>query len=252
MKPGQKHIIFDLDGTIFDTEFEVSRITAGLAEEQGAALSAEEVFQRFAGLGCDDKFSGIAKACGLSFNKDQLTHLEHEHESQKQDIYHRDHLPVVPGVPEVLAALAAAGDILSIGSSNPSARSRMGLTKENLLPYFEERIYGPDLVEGRKKPDPAVFLLAMQANGSTPGNTVVIEDTEPGIAAARAAGVFVIAYLDPRFGTGTAAIEKEKSFRAAGADAVIRDFKDVLQNLPQVKGTTAVFHAKPKRNGFSS
>ena len=250
MKQSQKHIIFDLDGTIFDTEFEVSRITATLAAEQGAALPAEEVFQRFAGLGCDDKFSGIAASCGLSFDKAQLAQLEKEHESQKQDIYHREHLPVVPGVPQVLAALEAAGDVLSIGSSNPSARSRLGLGKENLLSYFGDRIYGPDLVEGRKKPDPAVFLLAMKENGSNPENTVVIEDTEPGIVAGRAAGVFVIAYLDPRFGTGAAALEKEKSFRAAGADVVVRDFKDVLQNLPQVKQKTASFQAKPK-SGFS-
>jgi len=72
----------------------------------------------------------------------------------------------------------------------------------------------------------------MHANGSSTQNTIVIEDTEPGIVAGRAAGAFVIAYLDPRFGTGNMALEKQKSMHLAGADAVVRDFHDVLNFIP--------------------
>ncbi|MBW7910249.1 MAG: HAD family phosphatase [Alphaproteobacteria bacterium] len=177
----QRHVIFDLDGTIFDTEFEVSKITAELAADRGCAMTAEDVFRQFAGLGCEDKFAGIAHAAGMCFTSAEITELTLLHEDRKQQIYYREHLPVVAGVPDVLKALSAAGDILSIGSSNPSARSRLGLQKENLLDHFGSRIYGPDLVDGRKKPDPAIFLLAMRANGSSTTNTIVIEDTEPGL-----------------------------------------------------------------------
>jgi len=228
----QRHIIFDLDGTIFDTEFEVSRITAELAADRGCAMSPEDVFCRFAGLGCEDKFAAIAHAAGMCFTPAEINELTLAHEDRKQQIYYRERLPVVPGVPDVLQALSAAGDILSIGSSNPTARSRLGLEKEVLADYFGARIYGPDLVDGRKKPDPAIFFHAMHANGSSTQNTIVIEDTEPGIVAGRAAGAFVIAYLDPRFGTGNMALEKQKSMHLAGADAVVRDFHDVLNFIP--------------------
>lgn len=245
----QRHIVFDLDGTIFDTEFEVSRITAELAADRGCAMAADDVFCQFAGLGCEDKFSGIAHAAGMCFTSAELTQLTLLHEDRKQQIYYRARLPVVPGVPEVLNALSAAGDILSIGSSNPTARSRLGLEKEGLLDHFGSRIYGPDLVDGRKKPDPAIFLLAMRANGSSTTNTIVIEDTEPGIVAGRSAGAFVIAYLDPRFGQGAAAMEKEKSMRMAGADAVVRDFRDVLNFIPSCAPSSApasLFRSMPQ------
>jgi len=232
MQHKQRHIIFDLDGTIFDTEFEVSRITAELAADRCCAMSPEEVFQRFAGLGCEDKFAGIAHAAGMCFTPAEITDLTLAHEDLKQQIYYGERLPVVPGVPEVLQALSSAGDILSIGSSNPTGRSRLGLEKEGLIDHFGSRLYGPDLVDGRKKPDPAIFLYAMRANGSSTQNTIVIEDTEPGIVAGRAAGAFVIAYLDPRFGSGAVAVEKEKSMRLAGADAVVRDFREVLGFIP--------------------
>lgn len=246
MQPGQRHVIFDLDGTIFDTEFEVSRITAELAADRGCALSPEDVFCQFAGLGCEDKFAGIAHAAGMCFTSAEITDLTLAHEDLKQQIYYRDRLPVVPGVPEVLQALSAAGDILSIGSSNPTARSRLGLEKEGLIDYFGSRLYGPDLVDGRKKPDPAIFLHAMRANGSSTQNTVVIEDTEPGIVAGRAAGAFVIAYLDPRFGDGTMAFEKEASMRMAGADAVVRHFRDVLNLIPSCAPSVAAVHRMPR------
>lgn len=245
MQPAQRHVIFDLDGTIFDTEFEVSRITAELAADRGCAMSAEEVFCQFAGLGCEDKFAGIAHAAGMCFTAAEITDLTLAHEDRKQQIYYRDRLPVVPGVPEVLQALSAAGDILSVGSSNPTARSRLGLEKEGLIDHFGSRLYGPDLVDGRKKPDPAIFLYAMCANGSSTQNTIVIEDTEPGIVAGRAAGAFVIAYLDPRFGDGHIALEKEKSMRLAGADAVVRRFHDVLDFIPSIKPVVTPLRVAP-------
>lgn len=253
MKPGQRHVIFDLDGTIFDTEFEVSRITADIAAEKGAAMPVEDVFRTFAGLSGHDKFKGIGASCGLTFNAEELSAMNDEHEARKQQIYYRPSIPVVPGVPEVLEALQAAGDVLSIGSSNPTTRSRLGLGKENLLRYFGDRLYGPDLVGERKKPDPAVFQRAMHEQGSDPRHTVVIEDTEPGIVAGYRTGAFVIAYLDPRFGNGAAAQKKEQSFRAAGANVVVRDFRDIPKVMPAADAAPQASRKPPQKpQPFSS
>ncbi len=128
-----------------------------------------------------------------------------------------------------------AGDLISLCSSNPSQRSKTCLKTARLSAYFNERVYGPDMVAGRKKPDPASYILAMNENGSNATNTVVVEDSEPGIVAGKKAHAFVVAYLDPRFGTGAVAEAKKRSFRAAGADMVIRDFKDFKAALPRQK-----------------
>lgn len=232
MQLSQRHIIFDLDGTLLDTEFEVACITAALAAERGCAMPPEDIFCQFSNFGCENKFAAIAHAADMCFTSAEITELTLMHEDRKQQIYYRENMPVVPGAAEALQVLSAAGDVLSVGSSNPTARSQLGLEKAGLVDYFGSRIYGPDLVDGRKKPDPAIFLYAMHANGSSTQNTIIVEDTEPGIVAGRAAGAFVIAYLDPRFGVDMRAMEKEKSMYLAGADVVVRDFHKALKFIP--------------------
>jgi len=233
------HVIFDLDGTVFDTEFEVSRITAELAAEKGCALTAEDVFRDFAGLGSRDKFAGIAAASGVALSDDELSALSQAHRDRKAAIYSQDVIPVMPGVVAALEMFKNAGAVLSIGSTNLSTRSAMGMEKAGLRHYFGGGLYGPDLVDDRRKPDPSVFQLAMRENGSTPENTVVVEDSEPGLVAGRAAGAFVVGFLDPRFGNGAAARAKEAAFRKAGADAVIRDYADLARVLPYLRGKPA-------------
>lgn len=233
--PKQLHIIFDMDGTIFDTEFEVSRITSDIAMEYGICISPERVFCEFAGLGAREKFVEIAKAEKTALSEDAFTAMGKEHEIRKNGLYLLDHIPVVPYIPDVFAVLKRAKHLLSIGSTNNSPRQRLGLEKAGFLHYFGDRLYGPDLTEGRKKPDPAIFLLAMKENKSMPANTVVVEDTEVGIVAGRAAGAFVIAYLDPRFGTGEAAARKTEQFKKSGANSIIRSFHDFMNALPEQK-----------------
>ncbi len=71
---------------------------------------------------------------------------------------------------------------------------------------------------------------------STPKNTVVIEDSEPGMQAGRAAGAIVVALLDHRFGNGEAAAAKAAAFRKAGADIIIRDLGELKDYIaPQVR-----------------
>ncbi len=235
MTQQSRHIIFDLDGTLLDTEYEVACITADLATEQGCAISADEVFRDFSGLGSREKFTEIAESRGVVLSDATLDTLSRLHEERKGELSKGSTLPVNPHVPETLEDLKQAGDVISLCSSNPTQRSKLCLETAGLSAYFNERVYGPDLVAGRKKPDPASYLLAMEENGSDAANTVVVEDSEPGIVAGKKAHAFVIAYLDPRFGTGVVAEAKKQSFREAGADIVIRDFKDFKAALPQQK-----------------
>lgn len=228
------HVVFDMDGTLMDTEWETSAITANLAAEMGWNLSAGEVFREHAGLGAKEKFVSIASVFGVTPTDAQLEYLATEHEARKSKIYQREVIPTMPNVAAALQAVADKGALMSIGSSNPSARSKLGLDKTGLRKHFNDRVYGPDLVDGRKKPDPAVFLLAMSENASDAKNTYVIEDTEPGMQAARAAGTVVIALLDPRFGDGVAAEAKAEAFKKAGADIIIRDLSEIAQYVPAV------------------
>lgn len=241
------HVIFDLDGTLADTEFETSVITADLAREKGWEISAEDVFVHHAGLGAKEKFASIAKAVGATATDEELAQLGEEHERRKKLIYDREHLPLMQHAAEMLAGLAKTGALISLASTNPSYRSKSVLDRAGLRKFFDDRVFGPDLVEWKKKPDPAVYLAAMAASGVDAKNTFVVEDTLPGIVAGHAAGTFVIALLDPRFGNGKEAEDKMKAFIDDGANAIIRSLDGVLQIVPvSQKPAAAVSTAAPK------
>lgn len=240
------HFIFDLDGTLADTEYETSIITADLAQEMGWDISPQEVFVRHAGLGSKEKFQSIAAVFGANPSDEQLEYLSHEHERRKKEIYLREHVTLIPGALELLAALSQGDTRLSLASTNTSDRSKLVLDKTGMRPAFGDRIVGPDMTEGRKKPDPAVYLLAMAQSGIPASQTYIVEDTLPGIIAGHAAGGFVIALLDPRFGNGEDAEKKMEAFRVAGANAIIRSLDGVLQVVPVPQKQAAVATLSPQ------
>lgn len=221
-----KHIIYDLDGTLFDTEYQTSEISAQLANAYGCRTDAKEVMRLAAGYGTREKFNLLARRYGVNLSEQDHKYLNREHEARKQKLYDGV-IPVIDYVPEMLAAQRRAGHILSVGSSNPTERIRMGLDKTGLRYFFNDRVYGPDLTGGVRKPDPAVFLLAMKSNGSDASTTVIVEDTTPGIVAARAAGAYVVAYLDRAFGRGAAADKQAAKFKNAGADLIVSDYREM-------------------------
>src|SRR3982750_3685327 len=194
-------IVFDLDGTVLDTEYEISAITADILREHGYEIDTDTVFARYGGLSFSDKFNKIASERGRSITPEQLNAIRPVYDARKKAIYNRDGLAPVGGVSGLLARLSVGMDnTLAIGSSNTTDRSALGLKSGHLSQYFGQRLYGPDLVGGRKKPDPALYVRAIHENGFSPSQTIIVDDSEPGIRAGHLAGAFVVAYLDPRFG----------------------------------------------------
>lgn len=217
------HIIFDLDGTLLDMEYDVSAADAKLATEHGWPTTADEVFLELSGLSGKEKFERIAQKHGVAPTTEEIEVLSEKHEQENHDLHHRPVLTAIPGAPQLLDKLEKHGHTLSLGSSTPTTGSKPALEKLGLAQHFNERVFGPDNSAGhRKKPAPDIYLQAMK--GHEDEINVVVEDSVTGAIAGHAAGAFVIARLDPRFGTGAAAAAKTAEFRANGADIVIRDY----------------------------
>ncbi len=217
--------VFDLDGTVLDTEYAISAITAEVLRERGYDIDAAKVFSQYSGLSFKDKFNKIAVDYGRSFDPGDLQSLQKDYDARKKVLYASEGLTLVSGMDRLLARLAVnPQNTLAIGSSNEVRRSQQGLRNAHLTAYFNDRVYGPDLVGGRKKPYPDIYQLAMRDNGFKPAESVVIDDSEPGIRAGHLAGAFVVAYLDPRLGDKSAG--KRAEFIAAGADVVISSFDE--------------------------
>jgi beta-phosphoglucomutase family hydrolase len=176
--------IFDWDGVIVDSSRQHAESWERLAKQTGHTLPPGH-FERSFGMTNKRIFAEILKWPG---NTAEYMWLK---EKLYRDIVAETGIEPLPGVPEFLEALRAAGIPCAIGSSTPRENIDFVLGIVGLSRYFSHIVASEDVVHG--KPDPEVFLLCAKALGFAPGNCVVFEDAHVGIEAARAAGMNVIA-----------------------------------------------------------
>ena len=101
-----------------------------------------------------------------------------------------------PGLAELLGFLDERQVPRAVATSATREEARHQLDLADLLHRFETIVTGDQVSRG--KPDPELFLLAAERLGCRPGDCAVLEDSGPGIRAARAAGMTAILVPDSR------------------------------------------------------
>jgi HAD superfamily hydrolase (TIGR01509 family) len=101
--------------------------------------------------------------------------------------------PVLPGVLDYLQEARRLGLKLAIASSSRHAWVEGHGGRLGILDYFDKIICRDDVAEGRTKPNPDLFLLALERLGVQANEAIVFEDSPNGVKAAQAAGIFVVA-----------------------------------------------------------
>ena len=94
-----------------------------------------------------------------------------------------------PGAVELLEALDGRWPV-AVASNSPRSHLLAGLTRPGLADRFEAVIGVEDVAE--PKPAPDLYLRACELLGATPAGSLALEDSPPGVAAARAAGLYVV------------------------------------------------------------
>lgn len=183
---GIEAVVFDFDGTIFDSETPIFRASAAALAEMGLNLTIEG-WATVVGHGEDDSYRALCAAVGAPFDR-----TEFEARYDAQDRSWRDTLPALPGVRELVQELVAAAVPLGIASSSPASWVEHHLDRLGLRDAFTV-VATRDRVDGRSKPDPASYRFAVQHLGAHPARSVAIEDSRPGITAALGAGLTVVA-----------------------------------------------------------
>ena len=205
-------VIFDMDGVIIDTE--PIHHYAFFAEfaELGLAISEAE-YATFLGASTRNVFQRLKAAYDLPQDVEALVLRKRELFNERFD--HDPALDLLPGVRPLLDDLRRANVQLVLASS--ASRSTIGrvFARFGLAPYFTHVVSGEDFT--RSKPDPTIFQHAAELAGTPVGECVVIEDSANGVAAANAAGIFVIGYASPH----------SEGQDLAHADLVVRDFAEL-------------------------
>jgi beta-phosphoglucomutase-like phosphatase (HAD superfamily) len=124
---------------------------------------------------------------------------------------------------------------MAVVSSSSLRRIRACLAKAGLLKFFDDnRIFSAtDLPQPSSKPDPAVYLYALDVLGAKPEECLTVEDSMSGLRAALGAELYVLGYVGS---THTVALKQEMAiqFLSAGVTAILWKWDGYMDNLVEV------------------
>ncbi|SHM88078.1 HAD family hydrolase [Roseibium suaedae] len=185
-------VIFDCDGVLVDTELTANTILAEIITDLGFPITAHECQSRFMGRTLESVKELVEELCSVKLADDWPDYI------RKRDLEaFAKGVDPIPGITAVLDELDQRCIPYCVGSSGKYEKMRMTLGSSGLLPRLEGKLYSAqDCADG--KPAPDVFLLAAKGMGKDPAACVVIEDSVPGLMAARSAGMRGFGYTaDP-------------------------------------------------------
>jgi pseudouridine 5'-phosphatase len=184
------HVIFDLDGTLVDTE-------------PLYTLAAERILARFGKVfdfGIKRQIMGGGPLVGARFVVEHLgLPLSPEEYLAEREAILREacrNARAMPGAIQLVEALYARGIPLAIGTSSSRELCLLKLAPHAFGSRFHTIACSDDPGVLEAKPAPDIFLKAAHGLGAAPERCLVFEDTPKGVAAARAAGMQVIAVVD--------------------------------------------------------
>ena len=176
-------VIFDFDGIIIDSETPEYESHRSIFEECGAALSVDEW--------CGQVGMWTANSAWWFERLRERAAEPPDHatfEASKQQRFRAlVKMEPLPGIERLLEQLSGARVRLAIASSAPDRWVRRAVRELGLHAHFDTIVTGNEV--DRVKPEPDVYLEAARRLMVPPRRAVAIEDSAPGLAAARAAGM---------------------------------------------------------------
>ena len=183
-------IIFDLDGTLIDTEESWDIVRRGLARDAGLAWP-DGATQAMMGMSTQEWSAYLVDAVGLPVTPDEAARLTIE----AMAAHHRAGVDVLPGAVEAVRRMADRYPV-AIGSSSPRVLIDAAVEALGIGDLLQATVSTEEVERG--KPAPDGYLRACALLGVPPGEAVAVEDAPNGIRSALAAGMAVVA-VPPHF-----------------------------------------------------
>ena len=205
-------VIFDLDGVIIDSEPIHFKLEQQMFDELKITVSFQEHCS-YVGMSSQNMWERIVNQHTLTFSPDALVRKKEvlylEYLDKQEDLYS------ITGVEALIRELYENNFKLIIASSSHRDVIDKVLAKFRLSGFFMATVSGTELMHS--KPHPEIFLKAAGIANCEPAKCLVIEDSENGVTAAKAAGMECIGFLNPSSG--------EQNLN--NADVIIRSFKEI-------------------------
>lgn len=202
-------LLFDLDGTLTDTDQLHLLAFQRLLEAEGRVLGREEY---------EANISGRAnpELCRYLFPDQSVE--EHRQFADRKEALFRELAPELQPMLGLMRLLSYAADKkmgLAVVTNAPRANADHMLHAIGLGEHFHTVVVAEELA--RAKPDPLPYLTGLERLEASPARALAFEDSIPGLTAAKGAGIFTV---------GITTTVSRQELLAAGAHLVIDDFED--------------------------
>lgn len=218
MNGSQKSILFDLDGTLTDPKEGITRSVEYALNKFDIAVEHLDLLLPYIGPPLYDSFVQIQ---GLT-----------EEQAAQAVVYYRERYStlgmfennVIPGIPELLEALAGMGYILYVATSKPTVFAEQILKHYGLDGYFKH-VAGSNL-DGTRSRKREVIQYVLDQNAIAAEGAIMIGDREHDIIGAKGCGVASVGVL---FGYGS-----EAELSAAGADYIASTVEQLQEIIAHI------------------
>lgn len=180
-----KHIIFDCDGVLIDTEIVAAEVVSSFLRSEGVKITTEEFIKRYTGKTFTDIIELIKGRGELApdFNTAAVVpELDNEIRNNQRPI---------EGATAMLKNLHLP---FSVVSNSALDYVKEALEKLDVIHLVENRIFSAEQV-AKGKPSPLVYELALDTIQHTKEEVIVIEDSSSGVMASKGAGLKTIGFL---------------------------------------------------------
>jgi sugar-phosphatase len=215
--------LFDMDGTLVDTEplmgEALARVCAGSGLELGAGVLDDTIGQAWQNV-----HRQLAIHERLAWDLDEFLRRVH---GEADDLI-ADGYPVrvLTGAVDLVVRLHRSGVPLGLVTGSIRREAAATLDRLGITECFSVTVTAEDYPVG--KPDPSCYLLAARQVGADPAASVAFEDSTHGVAAARAAGLRVVATTEANRPAGAPGYQD-----LAAADVIVATLADVTDDLLQ-------------------
>jgi HAD superfamily hydrolase (TIGR01509 family) len=182
-----KGIIFDFDGIILETEIPRYNAWRSLFQEYGLPFTIE---QWHLGVGTGPSVFDPAVILANQ-TKGKIEAYQAQVIADERALSFVFQEPILPGVQELIQAAEPSGIKLAVASSSEQEWVLGNLERIGLLTLMDVVCTANDVT--KVKPDPELYLLALDKLGLSPENCLAFEDSPNGILAARRAGLRCVA-----------------------------------------------------------
>jgi beta-phosphoglucomutase len=225
-----KGYIFDMDGTLAQSQKFHYRAYNKILKEFGIIYSEEEDQNIYAGQGSEVILPKIFKINKINLPQETIRELVKEKRRIYDQLIENNRIEIIDGIRDFLKYAKQNKIKVIIATGNRPAIAKRIIQKTKLHYYFDEIITNSHV--DNPKPAPDIFFYAAKKIGLRNHNCVVFEDSPHVIEGIKKHNITCV---------GITSSNSKKMLKAAGADIIIKDYYELLNKLTPSHAAKNIF-----------